>query len=148
MANITTTGSRGWYRRVMSNLVFTAIVLRMPLIAAANVQTWYLMAPDEKVVSNPRVAVRMEHGPVVGPLEFISRAKFSSRAECEPARQKLVTEWRQLSVIKRGGWNKYGFTSPSTFIRCVPANDPQLKLRAGADSLPSMETFVNRPAYR
>jgi len=132
----------------MSNLVFTAIVLRMPLIAAANVQTWYLMAPDEKVVSNPRVAVRMEHGPVVGPLEFISRAKFSSRAECEPARQKLVTEWRQLSVIKRGSWNKYGFTSPAAFVRCVPADDPQLKLHAGADSLPSMETFVNRPSHR
>src|SRR5215469_10815133 len=148
MANITTTGSRGWYRRVMSNLVFTAIVLRMPLIAAANVQTWYLMAPDEKVVSNPRVAVRMEHGPVVGPLEFISRAKFSSRAECEPARQKLVAEWRRLSVIKRGGWNKYGFTSPSIFVRCVPADDPQLKKHGGPDTLPSMETFVNRPRHR
>jgi len=148
MTNMTTIDSRGWYRRMMSNLIFAAIVLRMSLAAAADAQAWYLMAPDEKIVSNPRVAVRMEHGPVVGPLEFISRAKFSSRAECEPARQKLVADWLQLSVIKRGSWDKYGFTSPSAFIRCVPAGDPQLKLHADADSLPSMETFVNRPSYR
>jgi hypothetical protein len=130
-------------------LVFTAVALTMLLVAAAQEQTWYLMAPDEKVVSDPGVAIRMEHGPVMGPLEFISRAKFSSRAECEPARQKLVTEWRQLSVIMRGSWNKYGFTSPSVFVRCVPADDPQLKKsHAGGDSLPSMETFVNRPRHR
>jgi hypothetical protein len=110
---------------------------------------WYLMAPDEKVVSNPGVAVKMEHGPVMGPLEFTTRKKFSSRAECEPARQKLVTAWRQLSVIKRGSWDKYGFTSPSIFVRCIRADDPQLKnSTAGADALPSMETFVNRPSHR
>ena len=139
------------YRRklTISALVFTAVALTMLLVAAAQEQTWYLMAPDEKVVSDPGVAIRMEHGPVMGPLEFISRAKFSSRAECEPARQKLVTEWRQLSVIMRGSWNKYGFTSPSVFVRCVPADDPQLKKsHAGGDSLPSMETFVNRPRHR
>jgi hypothetical protein len=107
------------------------------------------MAADEKIVSNPRVSVRMEHGPVMGPVEFTSRAKFSSRAKCEPARQKLVGEWRQLSVIKRGSWDKYGFTSPSVFIRCVPANDPQLKKsRPGGDVPQSMETFVNRPGRR
>jgi hypothetical protein len=133
----------------MSNLVFTAIGLTMLLATTAQAQTWYLMAPDEKIMSNPRVAVRMEHGPVVGPLEFTSRAQFSSRAECEPARQKLITNWRQLSVIKRGSWDKYGFTSPSVFVRCVPADDPQLKKpHAGADALPSMETFVNRPHTR
>jgi hypothetical protein len=134
---------------MMPNLALSAIALTMPLVAAAQAQTWYLMAPDEKVLSSPRIAVSMEHGPVVGPLQFISRVKFSSRADCEPSRQKLITEWRQLSVIKRGGWNKYGFTSPSVFVRCVPADDPQLKKSpAGADALPSMETFVNRPRHR
>jgi hypothetical protein len=133
----------------MSNRMFSAIALTMLLATAAQAQTWYLMAPDEKVVSNPRVAIRMEHGPVMGPLEFTSRAKFSSRAECEPARQKVVTEWRRLSVIKRGSWDKYGFTSPSVFVRCVPADDPQLKnSHAGDGALPSMETFVNRPSHR
>jgi|GEM_PF-2002743 len=149
MANMTTPESRACYRSVMSNLVFAAIAVTMLLATAAQAQTWYLMAPDEKIVSNPRVAVRMEHGPVMGPLEFITRGKFSSRAECEPARQKLVTAWRQLSVIKRGSWDKYGFISPSSFVRCVPADDPQLKrLHTGADVLPSMETFVNRPRHR
>jgi len=130
----------------MANLVYSAIALTMLLATAAQAQTWYLMAPDEKIMSNPGVAVRMEHGPVVGPLEFTSRAEFPSRAECEPARQKLITDWRQRSVIKRGSWNKYGFTSPSYFVRCVPADDQQLKKSsAGADALPSMNTFVNRP---
>jgi hypothetical protein len=110
---------------------------------------WYLMAPDEKILSNPRVAVRMEHGPVLGPLEFTSRGKFLSRAECEPARQKLVAQWRQLSVIKRGSWDKYGFTSPSAFVSCVSADDPQLKKsHAGSDAGPWMQTFLNRPSHR
>jgi hypothetical protein len=55
----------------------------------------------------------------------------------------------RLSVIKRGSWDKYGFTSPSAFVRCVSADDPQLKkLRAGADDGRSMETFLNRPSHR
>ncbi len=149
MANMIKADSRCWHWNGVWNLVFTAIALIMLSATTAQAQTWYLMAPDEKILSNPRVTIRMEHGPVMGPLEFISRAKFSSRAECEPARQKLVTEWRQLSVIKRGSWNKYGFTSPGAFVRCVPADDPQLKkIHTGADGLPSMETFVNRPSHR
>jgi hypothetical protein len=149
MANMTTAGSRIWYRQMMPNLVFAAIALAMPLVAAAQADTWYLMAPDQKLLSNPGAAVSKERGPVVGPLEFISHARFSSRAECEPAREKVITQWRQLSVIKRGGWNKYGFTSPSVFVRCVPADDPQLKTSStSADALPTMETFVNRPRRR
>jgi hypothetical protein len=128
--------------------VLSAIGLTMLLASTAQAQTWYLMAPDENIVSNPRVAVRMEHGPVMGPLEFTARAKFSSRAQCEPARQKLIAEWWRLSVIKRGSWDKYGFTSPSVFVRCVPSDDPQLKKISGSGALPSMETFVNRPRLR
>jgi hypothetical protein len=136
-------------RTAIPNPVVTVVAVAMLLAIAAQLQTWYLMAPDEKIVSNPRVTIRMEHGPVVGPLEFTSRAKFSSRSECEPARQNLISKWRQLSVIKRGSWNKYGFTSPSVFVRCVPADDPQLKeAHAGAEALPSMETFLNRPSHR
>ncbi|MBV8055618.1 MAG: hypothetical protein JO071_10305 [Deltaproteobacteria bacterium] len=151
MANmiITKADSRRWDRSEMSNLAFTAIALIMLLATAAQAQTWYLMAPDEKIVSNPGAAIRMEHGPVLGPLEFILRAKFASRAECEPARRKLVAEWLQLSVIKRGSWNKYGFTSPGAFVRCVPADNPKLKKsHTSVDGLPSMETFLNRPSYR
>jgi hypothetical protein len=132
---------------VVPNLVFATIAVTMLSAKTAQAQTWYLMAPDEKIVSNPSVANRMEHGPVIGPLEFTSRGKFSSRAECEPARQKLITEWRQLGVIRRGSWTKYGFHSPSAFIQCVAADDPQLKRSAG-DAPPSMETFINRPSLR
>jgi hypothetical protein len=120
----------------------------MILASGAQAQTWYLMAPDQKIVSNPRVAIRMEHGPVMGPLEFVALEKFSSRAECEPARQQLVTKWRQLSVIKRGSWDRYGFTSPSVFIRCVPQDDPQLNKHGRSEAGPSMETFINRPQRR
>lgn len=141
--------SRAWYRSVMPNLVLATIAVIVPSVIAAQVQTWFLMAPDEKMVGAPGVATRMEHGPMLGPLEFTSRAKFSSRAECEPARQKLITQWRQLSVIKRGSWNKYGFQSPSVFVRCIPADDPQLKRSgSGAEAAPSMETFLNRPTHR
>ncbi len=40
----------------MFNLVFTSIGLTMLLAAAAHAQTWYLMAPDGKIMSNPGVA--------------------------------------------------------------------------------------------
>jgi hypothetical protein len=141
--------ARVWYRRLMSTLALSAIALTTPLVAAAASQTWYLMAPDEKILSNPEVAIRMARGPVMGPLDFTTRGKFSSRDECEPARRKLISQWWQLSVIKRGSWNKYGFVSPSVFVLCVRGDDPQLKYSpAGAESLPSMETFVNRPHPR
>jgi len=148
MAGLTKSDPRVSYRSMMPNLVLATIAVIVLSVTTAHAQTWYLMAPDEKILSNPRVAIRMEHGPVMGPLEFASRGKFSSRAECEPARQRIVTEWRQLSVIQRGSWNKYGFHSPSVFVRCVPADDPQLKRPASAEAPPSMETFINRPSYR
>ena len=135
------------YRAAMRRVLFMSIALTIVWATVAHAETWYLMAPDEKIVSNPRVATRMEHGPVMGPLVFTSRDAFPSRAQCESARPKLVTNWRQLSVIKRGSWDRYGFTSPSVFIRCVQSNDPMLK-RSSADAPPSMETFVNRPQRR
>jgi len=142
--------SRVWHASATLNVNFAAIAVTIVFATPARAQSWwYLIAADENIVSNPRVAVRMEHGPVVGPLEFTSRGKFFSRVECEPARQKLVAQWRQLSVIKRGSWDKYGFTNPSAFVRCVLADDPQLKkLRAGADDGRSVQTFLNRPSHR
>jgi hypothetical protein len=137
------------HRGAIQSLAFAMMAVAMLFAATAQAQTWYLMAPDEKLLSDPGVAIRMGHGPVVGPLEFMSRGQFSSRPECEPARQKLVTQWRQLAVIKRGSWDKYGFQSPSVFVRCIPSNDPQLKKpQAGAEAPPTLETFINRPAHR
>ena len=138
---------RNWL--IISNLVLVSMMLMMLSAAASPESDWFLMAPDEKIVSSPSTAIRMEHGPVVGPLKFTSRGEFPSRAECEPARQKIVTQWRQLSVIKRGSWDRYGFNSPSVFVRCIPANDPQLKRTpTNAEAPPTMETFLNRPNFR
>jgi hypothetical protein len=150
MTNMRTLDSRIWRCNAMTlSLAFAATAVTLLCARAAQAQTWYLMAADEKTVSEPRVSIRMEQGPVMGPLEFTSRAKFSSRAQCESARQKLIGEWRQRSAIKRGSWDKYGFTRPSVFIRCVPADDPQLKKsRASGHASRSIETFVNRPSRR
>jgi hypothetical protein len=139
--------TRHSYSGAMHRVLFMSIALTIVSASAARAETWYLMAPDEQIVSNPRVATRMEHGPVMGPLVFTSRDTFPSRPQCESARQKLVTDLRQLSVIKRGSWDRYGFTSPSVFTRCVKSDDPMLK-RSSADAPPSMETFVNRPQRR
>ena len=141
----TNTGDLGAGR--WPKLLLAAIAMTMLSAVHAQAQTWYLMAPDEKIMSNPRVSLRLLRGPVVGPLEFTSREKFPSREECEPARRKLITEWRQQSVMQRGHWARYGFNSPSPFILCIPDNNRHLK-RASADTLPSMETFVNRPPHR
>lgn len=135
------------YRAAMHRALFMSIALTIVSATVANAETWYLMAPDEKIVTNPRVAVRMEHGPVMGPLVFTSRDTFPSREQCESARRKFINDWRQLGVIKHGSWDRYGFTSPSVFIRCVKSDDPTLK-RSRADAPPSMETFVNRPQRR
>ncbi len=145
---MTKADSTVWDCNAVTTLVLATIAVTMLSATRARADTWYLMAPDEKIVSEPRVAIRMEHGPVMGPLEFISHGQFSSRAECEPARQKLVTAWRQLSIIRRGTWDRYGFTSPSVFVRCVRADDPQLKRSQAGDAPPSMETFVDRPSHR
>ena len=134
-------------RAAMHRVPFMSIALTIVWATVAYAQTWYLMAADEKIVSNPRVASRMERGPVMGPLEFTSRDSFPARAQCESARRKLITDMRQLSVIRRGHWDRYGFTSPSVFSRCVGSNDSILR-RSSADAPPTMETFVNRPNFR
>ncbi len=132
----------------MEKIPFSIVAAAVFLASAAHAESWYLMAPDEKLISEPRVAIRMEHGPVFGPIEFMPREKFASRAECEPRRQQLIAKWWRLSVIKRGNWDRYGFTNPSAFIHCIPASDPQLKRRGGPDAAPSLETFINRPQHR
>jgi hypothetical protein len=135
------THSSAWY----SIAVFGTIALTMLSATVAQARTWYLMAPEESIVSEPQVATRMARGRVMGPFELKSLGKFSSRAQCEPERQKLVMEWTKRSVIARGSWGRYGFTSPSAFVRCVASDDPMLKKSPAGE--PSMETFINRPRF-
>jgi len=93
---------------------------------SAQAETWYLMAPNEKEMSSSGVAREKHKGSVVGPIHFESRAEFPSRAQCEPARQKVIKDWRRATVMMLGSWNDLGFTSPSEFVRCVSSGDPRL----------------------
>jgi hypothetical protein len=125
---------------VTVNRLLFAIFLTISLASAAYAETWYLMAPDEKIVSEPSAAKRMSRGHVVGPIHFKSRADFSSRGECESAQKKLVGEWRQASVMTRGGWASYRFYAPDVFILCVPSADPRLKESRGG---PANSRYMN-----
>ena len=128
-----------------------AIVLILFSTAVAHAGTWYLMAADRKLMSNPSVADRLFKGSRLGPITLASLGEYSSRAECEPARQKLVDEWRKHSVNKRGSWDKYGVTSPGGFIRCVPDTDPHLAKAPPDDQAKgghSLEVFLQVRAVR
>jgi len=111
--------------------ILLAAVMTVLLVTAAYAESWYLMAADEKVISDRKAASVMDKGAVVGPMRFTSTAEFSSRHDCETSRVKLVQEWRKQSIIARGGWAKHGFTTPNAFAQCVSASDPRLKLAAG-----------------
>jgi hypothetical protein len=137
--------------RIQTNIPAKAIrvfvAIGMVLVLGTNVHagTWYLMAADLKIVSNPSVASRLYQGSRLGPLQLTSQGEFSSREECEPARKNLVNAWRKHSPTTRGGWDKFGITSASAFIRCVPDTDPHLtKSRAveGSEAAPSMEIVL------
>lgn len=110
-------------RRIL--LVAATMIL---FASAAYAETWYLMAADEKVISDPKAATTMDKGAVVGPIRFTSKEEFASRSECETSRVQLVQDWRKQSVIARGGWAKHGFTTPNAFAQCVSGSDPRLKM--------------------
>ncbi len=123
--------------------IFATLSLILALNTKVHAGPWYLMAPDLKVVTNPSVADRLHQGSRIGPLQFISQAEFGSRVECEPARDQLVEAWRKQTVNKRGGWDKYGITSPGGFVRCIPDTDPHLtKSSAGSKEGPSLEAYL------
>jgi hypothetical protein len=111
-----------------------AIVAVVALLCAraAHAANWYLMAADEKAISQPDVAATMIKGSVTGPVRFTSRGEYESRARCESHRHKLVQSWRRHSIIARGGWAKHGFTSPNVFVQCISAADPRLARTPGA----------------
>jgi hypothetical protein len=111
--------------------ILLAAVMTVLLTTVAYAESWYLMAADEKVISDRKAANMMDKGAVVGPVRFTSTADFSSRDDCETSRVELVQEWRKQSIIARGGWTKHGFTTPNVFAQCVSASDPRLKSATG-----------------
>jgi hypothetical protein len=131
--------------------IFLAMVFVLLMSTAVHAATWYLMAADVDEMSNPSVADRMSKGSILGPLQLTSQAEFPSREKCEPARDALVDAWRRRSVIKRGGWDKYGIATPAGFVRCVPDTDPHLtKSRADdrAGKGPSLDVLLRKGRVR
>jgi hypothetical protein len=112
-------------------IVMLAVVL---FATSAQAETWYLMYPNEKEMSSSRAASVKNKGSVAGPIHFESRAEFPSRRQCEPARQKVINDWRRASVVMRGSWNELGFASPSEFVRCVSSGDPRLVRSSSAQA--------------
>ena len=130
-------------RNLTAMSVAALIILGMAEVAHAN--SWYLMAADEKKLSEPGVAAIMYRGSSVGPLSFVSRGEFESRSQCELNRRKLINDFRKHSVIAHGGWAKHGISTPSVFTQCVLDDDPRLvKMPAGSEGKrPTMDILLH-----
>jgi hypothetical protein len=114
--------------------ILLAIAASVFFVTAVHAETWYLMAADEKVMSNAGAATMMSKGSMVGPVHFTSQGVFNSRHECESDRHKLIHDWRKQSIIAQGGWAKHGITTPNAFAQCVSGSDPRLKSSGGTQS--------------
>ena len=101
-------------------------LMALVVVGVAHAETWYLMAADEKALSEPNAGSVMSKGSTIGPVRFAARGDFSSRNQCESDRHKLVDDWRKQTIITRGGWTQQGITSPSVFAQCVSDSDPRL----------------------
>jgi hypothetical protein len=126
--------------------IAAASLVALVFAATAYAETWYLMAADEKVISEGKAAATMSKGSVVGPLRFTSRGEFSNRSECETDRHKLLTDWQRHSLMARGGWSRRGFTTPNAFAQCLSESDPRLVKTPGA--APSAELTLRVPKRR
>ena len=104
-------------------IVLIATFAAVLFAATVHAETWYLMAADEKVMSEPQTANVMSKGSMVGPVHFISQGEFNSRHECETDRHKLIHDWRKHSIIANGGWAKHGITTPNAFAQCISDAD-------------------------
>lgn len=136
--------------RMMLKRILLVMFLTLSSVTAAHAETWYLMAPDQRVMSEPDAAIKMSRGSMVGPIHVTSTAEFSSQQKCEAARPRLIDDWRRRSVMTRGSWTRHGFNNPSDFILCVFAGDPRLALApyhvAGIHNARSMDLWL--PARR
>src|SRR5262245_42900089 len=117
-------GQRHYVRAKQLPLALLATVLSTGIAHADT--TWYLMAADVKVISEPQAATKMSKGSMVGPVHFTSQGESNSRHECESDRRKLIHDWRQHSIIARGGWARHGITTPNSFAHCISSSDRRL----------------------
>jgi hypothetical protein len=122
-----------------------AALIALLFAPAASAETWYLMAADPKAISQPHAATSMAKGAVAGPIRFTSRGDFETRANCESDRTKLVQDWTRHSIIARGGWSHFGFTSPNVFAQCIAKSDPRLSKSAAT---PTMDILLQTRRVR
>jgi hypothetical protein len=133
-------------RTIRPPRILFALLLMLFFAPAARAEPWYLMAADEKLMTEPEIAGRLSQGSKVGPIHFTSRAKFSSREKCEAARPGLVDDWRRRNIIRQGSWNRHGFSTPNSFILCTSGADPRLaKSPVSAEAGLSMDISLNVP---
>ncbi len=120
-----------------NNLLHIQFALAALLVLAQNshAASWYLMAADVNVISQPKAASSMVKGSMAGPVRFTARGDFASRSECESDRTGMVQDWLKHSVIARGGWSRFGFTSPNVFIQCISDSDPRLSQSGGTRTM-------------
>src|SRR5690348_246798 len=111
-----------------ANRILLGMLLTLLFATAAHAEPWYLMAPDQKLMSESDAAAKMNRGSIVGPIYVTASAEFSSQQKCEATRPGLIDDWRRRNVMTRGAWTKHGFNDPSVFILCVSAGDPRLAL--------------------
>lgn len=58
------------------------------------------------------------------------------------SRRKALEQWRQSSVVQRGGWGKHGITTPNAFVQCIAASDPRLSKAAAGDAPRTMDILL------
>ncbi len=132
----------------MRSRLRTTVVVAVLILSfcghAAFAETWYLMSANQQAMSNPKASSMLAKGSVVGPIRFTSTSGFASRQNCEISRRKALEQWRQSSVVQRGGWGKHGITTPNGFLQCIADNDPRLsKASAGnADAPRTMDILL------
>jgi hypothetical protein len=122
------------------------MLLNLFFAAAARAEPWYLMAADEKLMSEPEIATRMSRGSTVGPIHLTSHAEFPSREKCEAARPGLIDDWRRRGVIRQGSWNRHGFSAPNAFILCISEADRRLA-KSPVNAGRSMDLLLNPGAH-
>jgi hypothetical protein len=117
----------------------------MMLLVAGTVSagTWYLMAGDEKALSEPDAAVLLSRGTSVGPIHMVARGKFQSRDRCETERHKVIHEFRKQGMIGRGGWTRHRIRSPSVFTQCVESTNPRLEKASAGESGLWMDVLIH-----
>jgi hypothetical protein len=135
-------------RRRRPPRILLAMLLTLLLVGAARAETWYVMAPDEKLMSRPDVAATMHQGASVGPIHLTSKGEFPSRQKCEAARSAIVRDWRKRGVISHGSWNRHGISSANPFIVCTTGADPRMaRSPVGAGGIRSMEILLHPSHY-